>query len=185
MKIILSPLYLMLLMSLLACQKSQFKELTPATKLRQGPTAADADLETLDVNNDKRLDTWLYFSGSGDNRALVQRRSDLNFDGKVDITQYFQSGQLSQEEVDLDFDGHVDMRSHYVNGVIERRELDFGFDGRTDLWMLYKSGQLQEKQRDSNYDGKPDIWEYYEADKLTRRGRDINFDGKVDVWEKP
>jgi antitoxin component YwqK of YwqJK toxin-antitoxin module len=162
--------------SQMACQKSAPKN-NPLV-------SSDSNIETVDLNNDQRIDGWNYYiANSKGERQLVQRRTDLNFDGKVDITQYFQDGALTLEEIDLDFDGRLDARNVYEKGIKVRSDMDFGFDSQPTVRRFFKDGVITRKERDTNSDGKIDAWEYFENGKLVRSGRDQNNDGVVDIWE--
>ena len=172
----------LLLVSCLAisCQRKSVRQ-------KNGPRVAGSSVKTFDFNGDRKIDSWVIHASSKDANVLgpiIERRTDLNFDGRIDITQYYQDELIQREEIDLDFDGVIDMRSTYESGVILKSELDLGFDGKTDLWRYYVDGKLVRKERDTNGGGQVDQWEYFEKDVLNRIGRDINGDGSIDVWDK-
>ena len=72
------------------------------------------------------------------NLQISVKMMDLNRDNKIDVWRYFNDeGAVFKEELDLDFDGKIDATDYYMNGVVRRREIDFQFDETTDIWKYY------------------------------------------------
>ena len=151
----------------------------------------DQIVERFDLDGDGKADVWKVYKrlndgeeGASEDRVLVRKDMDINFDGRVDIRKHYApNGEITKEEMDLDFDGRVDAVSHYREGKLHLREMDMAFDGTTDLWKYYENDQLIRKERDANHDGKPDYWEFYQDGKLVRTGRDLDGDGKPESYE--
>jgi hypothetical protein len=143
-----------------------------------------------DTNGDGRPDVWVYTveapGADGQRRErLVRKELDINWDGRVDITTYYDArGEREREAMDLDFDGKVDAVYFYEKDVNVRRERDLDGDGRPDVWVYYEKGRLTRKERDSNGDGRVDYWEYWENGRVDRIGEDLDGDGKVDRWSR-
>ncbi len=142
--------------------------------------AADTDL-------DKKADVWKYYvpNGSGA-QVMTCKQVDLNHDGKVDITYYYDDTgtQSVLEEFDLDFDGRNDLTVFYANGKKVREELDTNYDNRSDVWKFYEDERLVRVERDSDFNGRVDQWEYYENGRLDRIGYDTSGSGRVDKWDR-
>ncbi len=117
--------------------------------------AASKSAEAIDANGDGRPDIVKVKEGSRE----ICRTADLNFDGKVDRTTFFDAQQK-----------------------IRRIESDFDRDGHVDELSLFEGGVIKEKQRATTMDGKLDTWEFYEKGKLARTERDENGDGFIDQW---
>lgn len=113
---------------------------------------------------------------------LFCRETDANFDGRVDITRFFDDqGRVRRVEDDYDFDGKLDVVANYRDGVIVSDILDTNFDGRTDTWREYQTGRLVRSQRDSNSDGVVDMWEDFdERGNVSRTRTDADGDGRPD-----
>lgn len=152
--------------------------------------AADEKVVELDINGDKTPDVWTYTTKAkgadgAEKERLVRKELDINWDGKVDLTQYYDERENKvREAMDLDFDGKVDAIYFFEKGVNTRREEDVDGDGRTDVFKFYEKARLVRKERDSNSDGKVDYWEYWEKDQVDRIGEDLDGDGTVDRWTK-
>lgn len=114
--------------------------------------------------------------------TLFCRETDANFDGRVDITRFFDDqGRVRRVEDDYDFDGKLDVVATYRDGTIVSDILDTNFDGRTDTWRDYENGRLVRGQRDSNSDGVVDLWEDFdERGNVARTRVDANGDGRPD-----
>ncbi len=113
---------------------------------------------------------------------LFCRETDANFDGRVDITRFFDDqGRVRRVEDDYDFDGKIDVVATYRDGTIVSDVLDTNFDGRTDTWREYQNARLARAQRDSNSDGIVDMWEDFdERGNVARTRTDANGDGQPD-----
>lgn len=136
------------------------------------------DIRDVDVNGDGRPDVRTV---QRDGR-LFCRETDANFDGRVDITRFFdEQGRPLRVEDDYDFDGRLDLVSSYREGELVSDVLDTNFDGRTDTWRDYRGGRVHELRRDANADGRVDFWETYnEQGTLIRTAVDADGDGEPD-----
>lgn len=154
------------------------------------PPASNEKVEEKDTNGDDKPDVWVYSveerDADGQTRSrMVRKELDINWDGRVDITTYFDAhGEREREAMDLDFDGKVDSVFFYEKGINVRRERDLNGDGRPDVWAYYEKGKLVRKERDSNGDGRVDYWEYWENGQIDRIGEDQDGDGTVDKWSR-
>lgn len=154
------------------------------------PPAANEKVTEKDTNGDRTADVWVYAvkepGADGQERErMVRKELDINWDGRVDITTYYDAREEREREaMDLDFDGKVDSVYFYEKGINTRRERDLNGDGRPDEWNFYERGKLARKERDSNGDGRVDYWEYWENDRVDRIGEDVDGDGNVDKWSR-
>src|SRR5512138_2574070 len=116
--------------------------------------------------------------------VLLRKEKDLNGDGKIDAWEkYAADGALVRVVYDLDFDGKPDVTLFYEKDQLVKKELAFGFDGVPRSWNHYEKGKLVRKERDTNGDGQVDYWEYWENGEVDRIGVDEDGDGQVDRWE--
>ncbi|MFP2925415.1 hypothetical protein ACLESO_09380 [Pyxidicoccus sp. 3LG] len=156
----------------------------------QPKRSANEKVTTQDVNGDGKPDVWTYTvmvrGPDGQEREVkVRQELDLNWDGRVDLTRYFDdSGEQARETLDLDYDGRVDATYFFEKGINTRRERDVNGDGRADSFTFYEQGALVRKERDTNADGKVDYWEYWEGGQVDRIGEDLDGDGTVDKWTR-
>ncbi|GEL68767.1 MULTISPECIES: hypothetical protein [Myxococcus] len=142
---------------------------------------ANEEVTQQDANGDGRPDVWTY---TVDGRK-VRQELDLNWDGRVDLTRYFDAnGDKARESLDLDFDGRVDATYFHEKGVNTRRERDTNGDGRPDSFTYYEGGKLVRKERDTRGAGRIDYWEYWEGGQVDRIGEDLDGDGTVDKWTR-
>ncbi len=140
-----------------------------------------------DTNLDKKPDVWKYYVPNGQGAQVATcKQVDLNHDGKVDITYYFDNtgSQSALEEFDLDFDGRIDQTVYFSNGKKVRLEMDTNFDNRSDVWKFYEDEKLVRIERDSDNNARADQWEYYEGGRLDRIGYDSSGSGRVDKWDR-
>lgn len=138
----------------------------------------------LDLNKDGVPDAYQYSQFVDDQPVIFRKEVDVNFDGKIDLMRSFnQKGDLVSERLDHDFDGRVDVVNFFEQGLIVKKEYDTNFDSNVDLWRYFDKGTISRKEADLNHDGKTDYWEYYEQGKLDRVGIDRDSDGEVDEWE--
>ncbi|MCP3099601.1 hypothetical protein LZ198_12055 [Myxococcus sp. K15C18031901] len=162
----------------------------PGAEAVHAPPASNERVSQQDVNGDGKPDVWTYIvverGEDGQERyRKVRQELDLNWDGRVDLTRFFDpAGALTREVMDLDYDGKVDATYFYEKGANTRRERDFDGDGRADTTTFYEKGQLVRKERDTNGDGRVDSWEYWENGQLDRLGEDLDGDGTVDKWTR-
>ncbi|MBU8897033.1 hypothetical protein KRR26_15550 [Corallococcus sp. M34] len=150
----------------------------------------DEQVTEMDVNGDHSPDVWTYSvtvkSPDGRERERVVRKElDLNWDGKVDLTQYFdEHGEKVREVMDLDYDGKVDATYTFEKGLKVKGERDIDGDGRPDSFLFFEKGVLVRKENDNNHDGRVDYWEYWEGNQVDRIGEDVDGDGNVDKWTR-
>ena len=83
----------------------------------------------------------------------------------------------------MDFDGKPDVTLFFEKDQLVRKEYAFGFDGVPHSFNYYEKNKLVRKERDTNGDGKVDTWEYWENGEVDRVGVDLDGDGQVDRWE--
>lgn len=149
------------------------------------------ELRRFDINRDNQADIYKFYkveySKAGEilGETLARKDVDINHDGRIDVTRFYDDQQVVlEEQTDLDFDGNVDTRNFYSKGRLSKKEIDINYDGKPDLVKRYENGKLKVIESDQKGDGKLDTWEYFENDVLDRIGRDTDADGKVDVWER-
>jgi hypothetical protein len=181
------------LCSSLACSHAPAAKQPGAEQEGAEPTMemrGDQVIRTYDLNKDGKPDDWKHFrlvpQPDGQNREqLLERELDTNFDGKVDLTTYFDDDGMRVKEIyDLDFDGKPDVINTYEHGVIIRKESFQTHREKPDATAFYEGGKEVRVERDTHGNGKIDTWEYYEGGKLARIGEDVDGDGLVDHWIK-
>ena len=146
---------------------------------------ASETLTEYDLTHDGKPDVWKYaLKDAAGKEVLLRKEKDLNGDGRPDSWEkYAQDGTVSRVVFDLDFDGKPDVTLFYEKEQLVRKELAFGFDGVPRSWNYYEKAKLVRKERDTNGDGKVDAWEYWENGEIDRIGVDQDGDGQVDRWE--
>jgi len=116
-----------------------------------------------------------------DSKSAV--RTDVNNDGRSEITRVMSGMREVCRAVDLNFDGRIDSYVYFDDqGKLRRRESDFDRDGVIDEIDTLQGGKIVRKDRETNLDAKLDTWDFYTGDVLVRRERDTNSDGRVDQW---
>jgi len=142
-------------------------------------------LHEYDLNHDGRADVWAYSVKGPDGKDVtVRKEKDLNNDGKIDSWEEYETdGTLSKLTYDMDFDGKPDVTLYFEKDQLVRKEYAFGFDGRPHTFNYYEKNKLVRKERDTKGDGKVDTWEYWENGEVDRVGIDTDGDGQVDRWE--
>lgn len=177
----MAVLFLSLVMG--ACGGRQSREVLDSPRndrpdrLRYGTLDLSAfEVESVDVNGDSEPDIFRYRRGG----SVLVERFDLNFDGRLDMTSYYDvDGQLLEQEFHLDYDEMVDVVRVYENGALVEKHVSTEFDGTYALAKYYNaSGELLRIERDSDGDGLVDVWEYYDGTTLVRVGRDLDGDGR-------
>jgi hypothetical protein len=138
-----------------------------------------------DLAHRGKPDLWKYAVKDASGRELLLRKEkDLNGDGKIDTWEkYAPEGSLVRAVYDLDFDGKPDVTLFFEKDQLVKKELAFGFDGVPRTWNYYEQGKLTRKERDANADGRVDTWEYWENGEIDRIGVDLDGDGQVDRWD--
>jgi hypothetical protein len=146
---------------------------------------ANEVLTEYDLTHDGKPDVWKYaLKDAAGNDVLLRKEKDLNGDAKPDTWEkYGPDGAVVRVVYDLDFDGKPDVTLFYEKEQLVRKELAFGFDGVPRSWNFYEKGKLARKERDTNGDAKVDQWEYWENGEIDRIGVDQDGDGQVDRWE--
>jgi hypothetical protein len=144
---------------------------------------------TLDANGDGKPDVIKLFVAVAQEghsaQQLACKQSDLDFDGKIDLVQYYgPAGELFMDEYSMDYSGKFNGRTFYQDGKKVRSEKDMDFDGKPDYFEFFEGGKLVRVERDRNGDGKVDEWQYYENGRLDRIGWDTTGAGRVDKWER-
>lgn len=132
-----------------------------------------------DVNLDGTDDQVSYYRGE----RLVWRQRDFDFDGGVDMYEYFAAdGTIVERELQLDYDPAIDSVLEYRDGVLWRKQLSTTFDGRMSMQKLYDTaGNLLRIERDTDLDGRVDVSLHYADGVLTHMSRDTTGDGILDT----
>ena len=100
---------------------------------------------------------------SDDNITI--RALDLNQDGKQDLRTYYDNkGSITREEIDGDFDGLVDIIDYYTNNVRTESQIDTNSDNTFDVFRFYEQEKLKREDLDINYDNKIDLTYTYDND---------------------
>jgi hypothetical protein len=155
------------------------------------PPAGEEHVSAFDLRRTGKPDVWVYTVSTKDATGRpverrVRKEADLNGDGKVDLVDWYdEGGQVVKETLDLDYDGKVDDTLFFEKGKKVRSEKDLDGDGRVDTWNFYDGAEkLVRKERDVRGTGKVDYWEYWEGGTIDRIGEDLDGDGAVDRWTK-
>lgn len=139
--------------------------------------------ETADLDRDGQADQWTYVNVENDRAVRAER--DIDFNGSVDLYEYYDStGHVIEEELHLDYDRSIDVVRYYRDDTLLRRELVVGFGGDFSYIKYYNAeGEVLRVERDSDGDGSIDTAEYFEDSRLIRVGRDEDGDGSFEVLE--
>lgn len=155
------------------------------------PPSGEEHVSAYDLRRSGKPDVWVYTVTTQDASGRkverrVRKEADLNGDGRVDIVDWYDAdGQLVKETLDLDYDGKVDDTLYFEKGKRVRAEKDLDGDGRIDTWSYYDAkDKIVRKERDVKGTGRVDYWEYYENGEIDRIGEDLDGDGTVDRWIK-
>lgn len=141
---------------------------------KKGRRADSAEDARQQRNTELRLE-----SCNADDAEMI----DSNGDGVPEIVRVRAAGAETCRSVDLNFDGKMDRTAFFeTSGALRRVQSDFDRDGKVDEIAIYQSGTLKEKRRVTTMDGKVDTWEFFEDGQLTRTERDENGDGFIDQW---
>jgi len=145
----------------------------------------DESVAEYDLNRDGKPDLWKYTRKDATGKEiLVRKEKDLNGDGRVDTWElYAPDGSLVRVVYDLDFDGKPDVTLFFEKDQLVKKEYALGFEGKGRSWSYYEKGKLVRKERDTVGDGKVHYWEYWENGEIDRIGIDLDGDGQVDKWE--
>lgn len=144
------------------------------------------EIRRFDLNRDDKPNVFKFIKLDEAGAELVVRKDiDLNNDSRIDIVQMFgDDGALLTERSDLDFDGRPDVTAFFEDGALQRKELDLDYDGRADMTRYYTGGKVERIETDNNGDGRVDTWEYFIEGELDRVGTDNDGDGVVDHWDR-
>ena len=113
----------------------------------------------IDINKDGRYDQYIYYT---DDDQMKYAQRDFNFDGFVDMTEFYDGGKHVRDEIDLDYDGICDLIITYENDLPVRKEYAVDFEGnRHGVQYFDANGNRIRIERDTNTDGRPDRIEYY------------------------
>jgi hypothetical protein len=160
-----------------------------SAEIHQAPSGEE-HVSAYDLRRSGKPDVWVYTVSAQDSSGRkierrVRKEADLNGDGRVDIVDWYDAdGNVVRETLDLDYDGKVDETVFFEKGQKTRSESDLDGDGKVDTWKFYEKGQLVRKERDVKGTGRVDYWEYWEGGEIDRIGEDLDGDGTVDRWTK-
>jgi antitoxin component YwqK of YwqJK toxin-antitoxin module len=135
----------------------------------------------VDKNQDGKPDTEIFFN---ENQEKIRLTSDADFDGKMDIFQYYADNLPVKFEQDENGDSKPDLRVMYERGIKTCLYRDMDFDGVFEIVQTYDdpSWSLILSQ-DVNGDKHMDTRSFF-TDKIMRQKEvDEDFDGLVDVVE--
>ncbi len=185
----------------MGCGGQQKESLNPGAGMKVSPSDFGAKFDrsrcddrgkqvvSLDANGDGKPDVIKLFLATTQDghtvQQLVCKQTDLDFDGKIDLVQYYgPNGELFMDEYSMDYSGKFNGRTFYQDGKKVRAEKDMNFDGKPDYFEYYEGGKLVRIERDRSGNGKIDEWQYYEGGHLDRVGFDTTGSGRVDKWER-
>jgi hypothetical protein len=108
-----------------------------------------------DFNSDGKNDMLVIYNSK---KEIEKIYSDLDFDLKHDVIDYYKNNKLNKRELLSDITQKPYIIIQYDNkNNIQMTLFDKNLDGEPDYKSLYKDGQLYEIQIDSNADGKFNI----------------------------
>lgn len=140
------------------------------------------DVEKVDLDGSDQPDQWTFSDEDG---QVVRVERDMNFDGRVNLWEHYEHGELVEEEMSLDSADQVDVVVFYSDGEMTRQKMASGFDGTFAIEKIYDSGgELLRVERDTSSDGQVDVWDYYEDGHRVRIGWDTTGDGQPDTFEQ-
>ena len=120
-------------------------------------------ISTVDEDGNGTPEIWTY--KNPDSEQVSIRALDLNQDGVQDMRTYFdQNGNITKEEFDGDFDGTVDIIDYYTNNERVESHIDTNTDKTFDVFRFYKDSVLKREELDINYDNSIDIRYNYNND---------------------
>lgn len=149
-----------------------------------GPKGLSVD--KADLNGDGKPDAFIYYKVDPKTkvRTMVREAFDLNNDGKIDVTKYFDAkGNMIKDEIDQDFDGKIDRIVYYKKNKVYMVLLSSGFDGKFDVKEFFDKGQLVLIKRSTKKNGIFDEFQYFVNHRLVRIGWDKDGDGQPEVFE--
>jgi antitoxin component YwqK of YwqJK toxin-antitoxin module len=156
-----------------ACSKKNY-EIKNMDESKQLPKTVvfeeitDKVVNTIDRDGNGKVDIWNFQSSEGG--PIVIKALDLNQDGKEDLRTYFDNnGNITKEEIDGDFDGVVDMIDYYTNNNRTESQIDTNTDRIFDVFRFYENGKLVREAIDFNYDQTIDSTFTYDAEGNKKR----------------
>jgi hypothetical protein len=106
-----------------------------------------------DSNGDEQPDVWYYYEDG----KMTRWEQDSNFDGKVDVWgTYDGRGLPSQSKEDLDFDGKPEVTQFFQFGLVKESHYILLPSGLAWKKNFYTNGLLREELIDRDRDGKFD-----------------------------
>ncbi len=169
-------------LAMAAC-KSKKQDTTPkngTAAAKVDPTLCDEGqrrVVSFDLDKDGKPDVWHLYAGDVETCKI----DDFDHDGRKDwLVAYDAQHQPVYRKADIDYDGKYDLTEVYEGGQLSEAERDSDFDGKLDVKEVYAGGVLASVRRDRNGDNRPDQWEQYEGGQLSAITYDDDFDGKVD-----
>lgn len=151
----------------------------------RGLPTAIKNVEAKDVNGDGIPDLWVYYNPENPDEILREEEAS-NFDGRVNVWNYFKNKQLIRREVDSKNRGRPDTVFHYVDDKIAREERDETGAGISTYRATFENGRLARVEKETSGDGRTDWWIFYDTTKdgeiILKEERDLDGDGIVDVW---
>ena len=119
------------------------------------------NVTTVDLAHRGKPDVWKYTRKDASGKEILLRKEkDLNGDGKVDTWERYEpDGSLSRVAYDLDFDGRPDVTLYFEKDQLVRKERDTNGDGKVDTWEYWENGEVDRIGVDLDGDGQVDRWE--------------------------
>ena len=174
---LLSPLFAYAL-GCAALQGPSGPEYRSAITERPGPDGEV--ISSIDLDDDGVPEVHNYLKLIEGERLLVRKELDLNRDGQVDQTSWYEHGVIQRRSIDDDFDGTIDRTDHFLEGTRVLTESDADNNGEPDSFRYFVNGVVERRERDTTGDGQVDTWEYFESAGVARIGVDEDADGVID-----
>ncbi len=132
----------------------------------------------IDMNGDGRMDRKRIYRDNRKSRTEVDR----NFDGKVDVVNYFdRRGVQKESRYDDNFDGIYETKYRYKNGITHSRESDMNQDGIIDYRAKFRNGNLVEAViLGGKHDSRKKRQKFHMG-KLISAEYDTDGDGSIDI----
>jgi len=175
---LLSPIFVYLI-GCAALQKPEAPEYRSAITERPGPEGLI--VSSIDLDGDGVPEVHNYLKLIEGERLLVRKELDLNRDGAIDQTSWYDHGTILRREIDDDFDGVIDRTDHFLEGERVLTESDADDNGSPDNFRYFVNGVVERRERDTTGDGRVDTWEYFESQGVARIGVDEDADGVIDI----
>lgn len=137
-------------------------------------------VKTLDADRDGRPEVELTFDARGD--QLIERAEDSNYDGRLDVTNFYAEFQIVRRTEDRNHDGRPDRWLYYDSERVARMEVDRDYDGAKDAFYAYVGPRLVEVEHDLDGDGRPEFRTHFDKGRRTLEEEDSDGDGALDRW---